>query len=440
MVLARVRRGSVGIALLLATTCTSSFPIGPSKGATPSPTPIHTETVSPSRTTPSPQPPKAVSVRAPRGGSLLVRGTYPHVHSRCKHPEQPRLKARYPGRLSVHLGEGGSLDLTVTVPFERYLQGIAEVPPSWPMAALEAQAIAARSYALASTGWSGAQGATLDTPICATASCQVYGGIPVPRERDVGRWYRAVRRTEGLLLLYGNRPADTVYFSTSDGHTYGNDQVFGSAPLPYLRPVAEHDDGASPLSHWVVKLRLNDVRRFLEAAGLWPEGRGISSVTREGSIVEVRGGGTRRSLDEADFRNAMNEWAPCFEPHRFPPRDPGGARLPTTVPSAWYSVASGKGPLVLTGRGWGHGVGMVQWGARGKAERGLSAAQILAYYYGGLRPRRFPEPGLIHVQVATGLATIRAKPSGPGARLDGHPIGRRELRITGGTHIGITSH
>jgi stage II sporulation protein D len=231
-----------------------------------------------------------------------------------------------------------------------------------------------------------------------------------------------------------------VYFSTSDGHTYGNDQVFGSAPLPYLRPVAEHDDGASPLSHWVVTLRLNDVRRFLEAAGLWPEGRGISSVAREGSIVEVRGGGTRRSLGEADFRNAMNEWAPCFEPHRYPPRDPGGARLPTTVPSAWYSVASGKGSLVLTGRGWGHGVGMVQWGARGKAERGLSAAQILAYYYGGLRPRRFPEPGLIHVQVATGLATIRAKPSGPGARLDGHLIGRRELRITGGTHIGITSH
>src|SRR5205823_12053321 len=101
--------------------------------------------------------------------------TSPRVTSRCRHPALPSPVARYPGTLSIRRADDGTLGITVTLPFERYLEGIAEVPPSWPLAALEAQAIAARSYALASTGWSGAAGEPLGTPICATTSCQVYG-------------------------------------------------------------------------------------------------------------------------------------------------------------------------------------------------------------------------------------------------------------------------
>ena len=67
------------------------------------------------------------------------------------------------------------------------------------------------------------------------------------------------------------------------------------------------------------------------------------------------------------------------------------------------TLTSGGDAAVAVGRGWGHGAGMVQWGAYGKARRGLSASDILAYYYGGLRPETYPEPGLIHVQVASGL-------------------------------------
>ena len=115
-----------------------------------------------------------------------MRGSYPRAPSRCVRPERPTLAARYPGTLSVERSGDGTLALTVTLPFERYLEGIAEVPPSWPRAALEAQAIAARSYALATTGWSGSQGETLATPICATTSCQVYRGIPVPAGGGIG--------------------------------------------------------------------------------------------------------------------------------------------------------------------------------------------------------------------------------------------------------------
>jgi stage II sporulation protein D len=328
----------------------------------------------------------------------------------------------------------GTLSLTVTLPFERYLDGIAEVPPSWPMAALEAQAIAARSYALATTGWSGSQGQPLPTPICATTSCQVYRGIPLPPEADIGRWYHAVRATQGEVLLYQGRPAETVYFSTSNGHTYGNDQVFGSAPLPYLRPVVERNDGASPTSHWRVRLPFVDLARFLHAAGDWPAGRKISAVRLQGTSIVVSGGGSSRSMDLDSFRDAVNGWAPCLEPDRYPPDS-----LPVTIPSHWLTVSSGSDAAVVTGRGWGHGVGMVQWGAYGKALLGSSASSILAYYYGGLRPQTYPEPGLIHVRVASGLTSVRIKPSGPGGSMNGSPLGPGAVSITGGDHLTIST-
>jgi stage II sporulation protein D len=346
--------------------------------------------------------------------------------------EQPSLTARYPGTLSVERSDDGTLALTVTLPFEEYLKGIAEVPPSWPREALEAQAIAARSYALATTGWSGSEGETLRTPICATTACQVYRGIPVPFQPEVRRWFAAVRRTTGEVLLFEGRPAQTVYFSTSNGHTYGNDEVFGSAPLPYLRPVTENDDGASPLSHWSVRLPFEDLARFLREAGEWPRGRAISNVRLDGTAVVVSGGGTSRSIDGSTFRDAVNTWAHCLEPRRYPP-----APLPVTIPSRWMSVSSGPDAATVSGRGWGHGVGMVQWGAYGKARRGLSASDILASYYGGLRPKPYPEPGLIHVEVASGLRSLRIKPSGPGATLDGQEVAPGGVTITGGDELAI---
>ena len=421
----------VAVTLLVAGAACTSTPEPGADGTTSEPT-----TAAPRPTasaTPTSETPTSTLIRSPNGGSLLVRGTYPRVASRCVRYHRPRLAARYPGTLSVKRSDDGTLALTVTLPFEDYLKGIAEVPPSWPRAALEAQAIAARSYALATTGWEGAEGETLKTPICATTSCQVYRGIPVPFDPSVRRWFAAVRRTSGEVLLYGDRPADTVYFSTSNGRTYGNDEVFGSAPLPYLRPVVERDDGASPVSHWRVRVPFDDVATFLHEAGEWPPQRTISSVGLEGSTVTVQGEGASRSMDLTTFRDAVNVWGPCLKPGRYPP-----SPLPVTLPSRWMTLSSSGDAAVAVGRGWGHGAGMVQWGAYGKALRGLSASDILAYYYGGLRPQTFPEPGLIHVQVVSGLTSIRVVPSGPGATLDGKDLGSGRVTITGGDQLTVT--
>ncbi len=376
-------------------------------------------------------------VRPREDGSLRIHGTYPHASSECRHPEQPRLDARYPGTLAVRRASDGTLDLTVTLPFERYLEGIAEVPPTWPTAALQAQAIAARSYALATTGWSGPQGATLDTPICSTTSCQVFGGIPVTPTPGIRRWYAAVNATAGQVLQDGGRPIEAVYFSTSNGHTYGNDQVFGSAPLPYLRPVVEHDDGASPTSHWRATLPFPDLQRFLPHAQLWPSGARIGSVTRTSGSIDVTGGGTSRTIDVGTFDGAVNQWAPCLFPTRYPGASRYGSALPTTVPSGWYTVSATAGRAIVTGRGWGHGVGMVQWGAYGKARLGWPADRILGYYYGGLQPQLFPEPGLIHVRVATGLTSVAVTPSAGGATVNGQHVSG-SIVVRGGDRLHVS--
>ncbi len=379
----------------------------------------------------------AVRMSPPPGGTFLVRGRYPYAESGCVDTEQPSLTGRFSGTLAVRRGQDGTLALTVTLPFERYLEGIAEVPASWPMAALEAQAVAARSYALATTGWSGDQGTTLDEPICATTACQVYRGIPVPRERSHRRWVRAVRRTSGLVLIHEGRPATTVYFSTSNGRTYGNDEIFGSAPLPYLRPVPERDDGDSPTSRWRVRLPFAHLARFLRPAGLWPRGRSISDVRPRDGAVVLRGGNASRTLDVGDLRDAVNRWAPCLLPRRYPTPSPKGGSLPLTIPSRWLQVSTSGRALVVAGRGWGHGVGMTQWGAYGKARRGMAAADILAYYYGGLRPEPYPEPGSIHVRVATGLRMLRIVPSAAGATLGGRPLDDAPVVLSGGDGIEV---
>lgn len=386
-------------------------------------------------TTPTPPASAATDVVRlipPSHGSFLVRGAYREAPSPCRRHHRPVLRGRYPGTLLVRRAGDGSLELTVVLPFERYLEGIAEMPPSWPRAALEAQAIAARSYALATTGWSGEQGARLERPICATSACQVYRGMPLEAVGETRRWVHAVRRTRGLVLLFQGRLAETVYFSTSNGRTYGNEAVFGSVPLPYLRPVIERDDGASPLSRWRVRIPMADLARVLAAAGSWPSGAPIAEARLVDGAVTLVGGGSSRSLGLPEFREAVNTWAPCLMPGRYPP---GG--LPSTIPSPWVSLRSAGGALVAVGRGWGHGVGMVQWGAYGKALRGWSAPEILAYYYGGLRPRRFPEPGLIRVLVASGLTSLEILPSGAGARVDGEPVPARPIRILGGNQLTV---
>lgn len=370
------------------------------------------------------------------GSSLLVHGTYPRVSSTCARPVQPLLHARYPGTIEVGRDTDGKLFVIGELPFEEYLKGIAEVPRTWPMAALKAQVVAARSYALSHIDNPDATGERLGYQLCATDACQVYRGLGVSGGPYGARWKQAVERTEGEVLLYRGRPAETLYSSTSPGYTLGNDQVFGSSPLPYLRPAAEQDDAASPLSFWRVRLPYADVRTFLQQAGHWGD-EAVNSVTLDGDTVVVKGGGQTEKLDTAHFRAHVNEWAHCLKPDTYPTIDTDGVRLPQAVPSTWFETSADGDAVVLDGRGWGHAVGMVQWGAYGKARRGLSYGEILEAYYGGLRPRPFVTPATIRVGIATGLTSVRISAAGDAAVVGADPI-PGPWRITRGDPLHLS--
>jgi stage II sporulation protein D (peptidoglycan lytic transglycosylase) len=371
---------------------------------------------------------------APPGSSILVHGTYPVVTSRCRAPVQPLLHVRFNGIVEVGKDIKGKLFVINILPFEDYLKGIAEVPRTWPMESLKAQVVAARSYALAHQERPGSEGARLGYQICATTACQVYLGLGIGNGPYGGRWRDAVSHTAGQVLLYAGRPADTLYSSTSNGHTIGNDQVFGSSPLPYLRPVVERDDGGSPLSHWKTRISHADVGRFLRAAGDWSS-KPISQVARKGDRVIVRGGGASTSLSVTQFRSDINAWAHCLAPAVYPTVDSDG-RLPQTIPSKWFTTSTIGKAVLLKGRGWGHGVGMIQWGAEGKARRGLSYRDILAYYYGGLRPQPYSEPEQIKVGVAVGLRSVVIEGTGD-VTVEGKSLGPGPWLVSGGKRIRI---
>jgi hypothetical protein len=123
----------------------------------------------------------------------------------------------------------------------------------------------------------------------------------------------------------------------------------------------------------------------------------------------------------------VNGAAPCLLPGRYPTDSSSGSELPLTIPSRWYTTTPTRGAVVLDGRGWGHGVGMVQWGAHGKARKGWTAERILGRYYGGIEPEPFPEPGLIRVLVADGLTSLTITPQGSGASLGAEPLDGRTV-------------
>lgn len=372
----------------------------------------------------------------PTGATSLVRieAEFPKRQDVCAARQPRNLHAAYPGVLEVGRGQDGKLYLVTELTFDRYLLGIAEVPRSWPLEALKAQVVAARTYAFSHMDPSTALAKKIGFNICATDACQVYRGAGVEFGAWGEQWARAVSETDGQILEHGGKPASTFFFSTSNGKTYTNTEVFGGTALPYLKPVQEQDDQASPLSSWEVKMSLADLAEILRMAGDWTDGA-ISSVSAEGEIVNIKGPAAERSMSIKDLRRKLNTFSSCLSPKRYPTKGPDGKAYPQTIPSLWMSVAQDSSGVTFKGRGWGHGVGMVQWGLKGKADKGMGYADMLAFYYGGLRPVARPEPDKIRVLLATGIERIRIERQGNVSSNIEVPDG--PIAVSGGADLSI---
>lgn len=384
--------------------------------------------------------PREALILAPASAATTFRveAHFPAGGETCEAKRRKPVRARYRGRVEVVREADGTLAVLNRLSFDDYLKGLAEVPRSWPLEALRAQVIAARSYALYSIAHPRPADARRGVDICATDRCQVYRGAAVELGAFGDRWARAVESTRGLALLYRGVPAQAFYFSTSTGRTRTNTQAFGGAPRPYLPSVAAHD-GDAPLAQWRVAIPLAHVARILRAAGAWPGGAIERAAERDGAVV-LSGAGRAASLGKGELRTALNDEAACAYPSRYPSASRTGAHMPLTVPSRTYSLAQRGDAVVLAGRGWGHGVGMSQYGARALAERGWSAAQILAHFYGGLRPRRAAEPDRIRVLAVEGANVVRVEIEGS-ARASTATGGTlavgRELEARGGARLRI---
>lgn len=358
-----------------------------------------------------------------------------------------------PNGVVVELGTGRRLVDTVEVrpspvgdgvlvvaemDIDEYVAGLAEMPASWPMEALRAQAVAARTYAWYQRSLQTYEDRGLPYDICATTACQVFEGRAVVEGDKGQRWQRAVDQTSGQVLLHGGEPILARYFSTSGGATRNNEHVFPSdGAFPYLKGVEDPDDALSPLHTWTARF----TREQFDAIAA--RGQTLSAVTpvAQARVERAPGGepdrvvitgrdGTTAEVTAGELQNFLNSTAPELFPEQFPgPRSEGDAPLPTTVPSSRYRIEVTDQHVVLHGRGWGHGVGMGQYGARGKAERGLDHAEILAAYYNGLRPTRSPDvPERIRVGLADDVGDLSMSANGPlVVRAAGHVVTRRAL-------------
>ncbi|MEO8840011.1 MAG: SpoIID/LytB domain-containing protein [Kofleriaceae bacterium] len=296
---------------------------------------------------------------------------------------------RYWGAVYVTLDHDGSLVAANAVSEDKLLAGVvpAEMYPDAPAAALEAQAIAARTELLQKIG---RRSLTDPFLLCSTQQCQVYAGAG----KEDPRTTRAIEKTRGIVLLRdGGGMVDVRYSASCGGHTEDNDAIWGGEPDPSLRgrrddPKAQmtrvtdgnldefldHDDDAwcaKPKAaknkfRWTEKFSADDLTARVSVEypeighikALTPKQRGTSgriqtlSIIGDKATVEVTG--------DLHIRRLL-----------------GGLK------STLFEVRREGAQFVFRGAGFGHGVGMCQLGAIGMAEAGKPRDAILAHYYRG---------------------------------------------------------
>ncbi len=252
---------------------------------------------------------------------------------------------------------GAGLSVVDVLPLEEYVALVtsAEMPASFPDEALKAQAVAARTYALVKKLEARAEGRDFD--LGATVLDQVYPGQGGnPRSRA------AALATAGEVLVFDHRPIEAYFHSACGGRTERGADALGR-DLPYLASVNCRRCNGAPRAHWTVQVNAEELARIAGLPGSATAARVAErSASGRAARVEVRAGGRRASLAAVDLRQRM-----------------GYDRLPSLA----FDVREHRGAFVFEGKGSGHGAGLCQWGAAGRARAGEDYRKILAAYYPG---------------------------------------------------------
>ncbi|WP_025717577.1 stage II sporulation protein D [Paenibacillus sp. 1-18] len=266
---------------------------------------------------------------------------------------------------------------TETLPLEEYIVGVvaAEMPPSFEGEALKAQAIAARTFITRRLLADDTSGAPAGADVTDTVKHQAYiSKAKLTREwghsgkaAELAKIRQAVRDTKDTIMVYEGKPITASFFSTSNGYTENSEDVWAKA-VPYLRSVSSPwDKQLAPRYKETITLSRQGVfdRLGLSRAAMADSTGGVSmpeiqvlSKTEGHRIKKIKVGGT--VFTGPEIRNKL------------------GLR------SAEFTWRIEGNKIAITTYGYGHGVGMSQWGANGMAKEGYTATQILLHYYTGI--------------------------------------------------------
>jgi len=265
---------------------------------------------------------------------------------------------RYRDEIRVYPADSGGLWVVNELPEADYLAGLLnwEISSEWPMEALKAQIVAARTYAAFQK--KNRQAELFDVE--ATVSDQVFGGMG----REDSRSRRAVEDTEGQFILYRGAPIFAVYHSCCGGKTE-SPQYLWSGSFPYLKSINCPYCLDSPYFVWNYQVdgnQMGNAMSQIPSLGKRILGIRIGPRSESQRIVQVSVQGEKGLVEIAanDFRRILG-------------RD--------QVRSTNFVVKEKNGLFSFAGLGWGHGAGLCQWGAKGMAEGGENYRSILKYYY-----------------------------------------------------------
>ncbi|MGE5631101.1 MAG: SpoIID/LytB domain-containing protein [Caulobacteraceae bacterium] len=322
---------------------------------------------------------------------------------------------RYRGSITLQSQKESDVTVVNELPLQEYLYGVvpSEMPASWHMEALKAQAVAARNYTLVTMGRHSANGFDL----CATEHCQAYNGMAQENSRS----NEAVDATKGKVLIYDGKLAATYFHSSSGGHTENIENVWGSS-LPYIRGVDDKYGLGSPNDNWTLQIDRKSIKDKLAQAKI-DLGDILDikplEISEFGRVTKVEFIGAKDNItfEKEKLRSILGTrslksiWyklktdADIYITNSLSaPAALGRTSGMSVITAAGTSKVSSPANKVFVkgmtntasyninpnmytfeGKGFGHGLGMSQYGAKGMAEAGYNYIKILEYYYQGAK-------------------------------------------------------
>ncbi|HOH69645.1 MAG TPA: stage II sporulation protein D [Sedimentibacter sp.] len=264
----------------------------------------------------------------------------------------------------------------MVIDFEEYLKGVvaSEMPAEFNVEALKAQAVSARTYLLYRLKkYPDGQPEHLGAPVCTSIHCQVWSSKDELIQSHYDGWYDeymdkievAVESTRGQILTYEGKIIEPLYHSTSGGRTENSEDVF-SAAVPYLRSVESPYEDESPRLNSSVKITAGEFIDKIESA------YGDMDITESNldekiKLGEVSEGGRIKTLIIDNTEISGRDMRTLFN-----------------LNSTNFSFIQSGSQIEILTTGYGHGVGMSQWGAEGMANKGYNYKEILKHYYTGV--------------------------------------------------------